>query len=566
MDLAFGSAPTLPQWWSDETVFSWASRYHQLAGHRLAAQTCLALFGDRRQGAQHDLPNRLASLADAAAGNLGTPQSIALDHTLLRYYLIARTPDESAAAVTSLVHPTPGVLKFRLGILTSRFRANHPLKACPRCMDDDVSAWGSSYWHLAHQYPGAWICRQHDTPLLRSTVKTNGISRFKWMLPPKAVLVDVVPSASSAALRQFADFVAGWSSLAPASLTASGIAAACRAQLRQGDGGLELSSRADAASAFAKAIAPLRQVPELQGLPATDALAKGDLDRWVFAPRGGTHPLRHLAIIYWLFSSWDGFLAAYAEAQTDDRAAEPLATAGGPIDPRRVPFVQALQAGRSVTAASKLVGVTVSTGLAWATQHGIKTPRRPKSMTDAIHARIVEELGRGDEKADIARRHDVSVQAVTRVLRSEVGLADTRRLAQGVRAQAAARQAWSAALAAWPGATVADLRTRAGAAYAWLRRHDGQWLDANLPARQRLPLAPRVDWDSRDVRLAEEVRRVAAELTADNAGKRLHPWQIYQALPELKAKQSALVRLPLTTRALAEVTRPPRRSKQQNLL
>jgi len=567
MPLPFASDSPLPPWLPTETVFSWASRYHRLAGHRLAAQTCTALFGHGRHGSQHDFPSRLQCLADRASGQLGTMECLALDHTLLRYYLVTRTPAEAAAAVTSLVQPSPGVLKFRLGILTSRFRANHPLKACPRCIETDVSTRGSSYWHLPHQYPGVWVCRHHDTSLQASTVKTNGVDRFGWVLPSQAGLIDVVPPTAFAALRLFADWVAGWSTLAPASLTASGIAAACRLQLRRGGERGTRTNRAESGAVLAKAIAPLRQVPELQGLPASAGLAKCDLDRWVFAPRGGTHPLRHLAIIHWLFPTWADFLAVYAEAQNADQATELRTTEREAIDPRKEPFVHALESGKSVTAASKLVGVTVSTGLAWAAQRGINTRRRPKSMTEALRACIAKELGRGDEKADIARRHEVSVQAVTRVLRSEVGLSERRKLAQGDRALAAARQAWSAALAAWPGATVADLRRHAGAAYAWLRRHDQLWLNANLPGPLRwLPAAPRVDWDSRDLKLAAEVRRVAAELAAVNVGKRLRPWQIYQALPELKAKQGALARLPLTSRALEEVTRQARRSSQQKLL
>src|SRR5687768_742508 len=123
MSLMSGFELSLPQWLPDETVFSWASRYHKLAGHRLPAQTCLALFGDRRHGSQHDFPTRLERFVDQTAGQLGTPENVALDHTLLRYYLVSRGQGEVAAAISSLVQPTSGVLKFRLGILTSRFRA-----------------------------------------------------------------------------------------------------------------------------------------------------------------------------------------------------------------------------------------------------------------------------------------------------------------------------------------------------------------------------------------------------------------------------------------------------------
>lgn len=127
MPFPFALGACLPSWLPDETVFSWAGRYHELVGHRLAAQTCLALFAHRRHGSQHDFTPRLGWLSRQAGGQLGSPEDIALKRTLLRFYLVPRGPEEGAAAIRSLVDPAPGVLKFTLGLLTSRFRANRKL-------------------------------------------------------------------------------------------------------------------------------------------------------------------------------------------------------------------------------------------------------------------------------------------------------------------------------------------------------------------------------------------------------------------------------------------------------
>jgi hypothetical protein len=558
----------LPEWLPDETVFSWASRYHQLSGHRLAAQTCRVLFGDRRHGSQHDFPTRLGQLVERTGDQLGPPSEIALWRTVLHYYLVPRTPEQITAAVDSLVRPTPGILKFRLGLLTGRFRANHPLKACPLCMAADELAFGSSYWHLAHQYPGMWVCRQHDVALQAATVKSTGVERFGWVLPAAAGLVDVVSPGGVAELRRFADFVAGWSTVSPGSLTTVTIAKASRDRLAEGSVGSAAESRATTSVRYAEFVGRLRCVPELQGLPSSAAQARSDINRWIFAPRGGTHPLRHLALISWLFTTWDDFVDAYAAAQLPGASPErPPIASSQPADARKLGFVAALRSGQSVTAASKLAGISVGTGIAWAAQHGIETGRRPKSITAPLYECISAELRQGDDKSDIAERNGVPVQAVTRVLRNEVGLAEQRRLALFERAQIAARNTWGAAHDAWPGATVAHLRSQAGAAYAWLRRHDKVWLDAHLPKPAPRPAAaPRFDWDRRDQDLAAAVRRVALELAMANPGVRLRPWQIYQALPELKAKQGALARLPLTARALAEVTRRETGSATEKLL
>ena len=566
MDLLCDHGHSLPAWLPDETVFSWASRYHCLAGHRLSEQTCLALFGDRRRGSQHDLPDRLGSLAQKAA-SLGAPDTLVLEHTLLRYYLVPRPREEAASAIKSLIEPTPGVLKFRLGILTSRFRADHPLKACPRCITTDEARWGTSYWHLTHQYPGVWMCAEHGLPLRMASIKANGVDRFGWVLPQYGRLIDVVPDAAVAALRKLTELVQGWTALAPGSLTPTDLAATYRLQMRRAADGPLRASRDEAARSFANSIALLRLAPEMQGLPASPAQAKNDLSRWIYAPRGGTHPLRHLALIYWLFPTWLDFLAVYADARAQGhQSEEPQQISATQIDPRREAFARALAAGRSATASSKLVGVTVGTGLAWATQLGVTTSRRPKSMSAALQMSVAGELARGDEKSEIAERHQISIQAVTRVLRSEVGLADLRHAARHDRAQHHARRSWLNAVEEWPASTLSELRRFAGAAYTWLRRHDRAWLTAHAPARARSQTAaPRVDWDLRDAELAAAVQRVAAELAAAGASARVRAWEIYRALPELKAKQGALNRLPLTSRALALATRRGSRTDDRKL-
>lgn len=207
----------LPQWLPDETFFSLASRYHAISGNRLPAHTNLALFGLRRSGCQHDLPTHLDQFAQRTEGRLGSAETIARNHTILPFYLPARSEEEAVAALESLIGPPNGMLKYRLGIVTSRFRANHPLKACPACMEEDVSEQGVAYWHRAHQLPGVWVCRRHSVWLHEATLKSTGVQRFGWLLPKASILRPVVADSDSHALidelTQFAVLVQQWSRL-----------------------------------------------------------------------------------------------------------------------------------------------------------------------------------------------------------------------------------------------------------------------------------------------------------------------------------------------------------------
>jgi len=173
----------LLSWLPDETFFSLVSRHHSLWGHTTAAKTCELIFGRPRAGTHHDLPNSLQVFVDRVGEAAGDARTIAREHTLLSYYqafLGAKAVDD---VISSMAGPDVSHLKLRLGILTSRFRANHPLKACPSCMAEDAQTYGWAYWHLQHQYPGVWVCASHRVPLLQSSLKATGVQRFQWLLP-----------------------------------------------------------------------------------------------------------------------------------------------------------------------------------------------------------------------------------------------------------------------------------------------------------------------------------------------------------------------------------------------
>lgn len=123
-------ASGIPTWLPDETLFSLCSRYHSLSGNQSASTTCQQLFGHAQFGTAHDFPSKVGEFATRTRGELGTAESIVLQRSLLPYYLPFRSEADQVDALDAMLGRGIGSLKFRLGILTSRFRANHPLKAC----------------------------------------------------------------------------------------------------------------------------------------------------------------------------------------------------------------------------------------------------------------------------------------------------------------------------------------------------------------------------------------------------------------------------------------------------
>jgi hypothetical protein len=96
----------------------------------------------------------LAHLAERTLGTYGDARRIAEDLTMLRFYRVFLPRDLHAHAVSVMEGDTLAHFKLRLGILTSRFRANHPLKACVVCMAADRNRFGWAHCCPRQQSPG----------------------------------------------------------------------------------------------------------------------------------------------------------------------------------------------------------------------------------------------------------------------------------------------------------------------------------------------------------------------------------------------------------------------------
>jgi hypothetical protein len=563
--------PTLLRWLPDETLFSLSSRHHRFWGHSNPAQTSKLLFGRARAGFHHDLPNALAEFQQRTGGCYGNAEELANSRTLLAFYrpfLDGAVLDQARQVMAG---PSVAHLKFALGLLTSRFRANHPLKACKSCMAGDVAEHGWAYWHIDHQFPGVWVCPRHGELLWVSTVKSTGVERFLWHLPAASQLETSLDQPDSLTLGAFSRLAHTAMRLTRADI-ANGEIAVSRAQavLRArmaargwvtAGGNLRLR---EAAGDYAAHCMPLRHVAEFRELPQSADEANVHLGRLLRPLRSGTHPLRLIAAVDWLFDDPEEFLQALRAPSVPLLAGESETNAvQSPAlhhDNRRDRLAELLRAGQSVTAAARMLGVDVGTAMAWAAAVGFTNRRRPKVVTDEVRAEMVNDLREGLDKTQAAERYSVSVVTVTRLLRTEIGLHKAWGDARYLAAQAAARREWSELCETQPTLGVKWIRTLCPGAYAWLYRHDREWLREHAPgagAQHRVPANRGIRWDERDLHLSQAVREAALTLSRTQPGKALRLWQLYQRLPELKPKLSRLDRLPLTKRALEVALQPP---------
>lgn len=560
------------EWLPGETLFSLCSRYHHIAGHRIPAQSCRALFGTPRAGSAHDIPSHVQTLIDRTDGALGKAREIILDRTLLPFYFPFHPEHQCENWLAQMTTGSSPTLKAQMGLAASQFGASHPLKACPACMQSDANEHGVAYWHVDHQVPGVLVCPLHGTPLLTATDKVSGQDRFGWVLPGKAhleiVLGNHVPSCGEYLLAEGA--LALWRLPISFTFAQDRLSRLYKAKLVEQDFVHAISSRVDL-KRFEQALSGVLEANSISNfwpwLSARDTLTS--LSRRLLrmshptSPRFSRHPLNHLPLVILLFGSWKHFWTAYHEREkdngddiaTDARKMELVGQeAADPKAPLRASLIEKVRSGQSVSHAAQLTGVAVATAMAWAASEGIQSPRRPKVLKPDVRLRLIQQLRRGTDKTVAASLASISVETVTRFLMTEPGLHTQWSTARFNKAQKRARGSWQTIRHSFPEAPSNEWRKLDPAAYAWLYRNDRLWLQRSIQDRPQSPATSvqRRDWQERDASLAHAVRVAALDWYVSHPGKRPTIGVLCAAVAGLRPKMSALSKLPLTRKAIQD--------------
>jgi len=556
---------TLPitEWFVDETLYSLCCRFHYVSGNALASTSARQLFSHPRYGTQHDFASRINVFVQRTQGMFGAnAEEIVYEHTILPYYLPWRTRRQAHTIVQQLSAGHAGNIKSLLGLPSSRIRANHPLKACPMCMQADKRLVGVSYWHLTHQLPGVLACPTHACALMMSVKKATGVGRFLWYLPHEGSFYPLASgleaTASNRWLERLSNAAIAAFRLAPdIHIDPDRLVAAYREALNdrallRGNVQIALRDAAHQYLQFTQALNfPGLDIP----LPTSQAQARLHLTRLLALPQRSTHPLRHLLIILWLFENWDQFWKMYTHAKPSrvDSIAKATDLAKQPNGPRTARLLSLIQSeGLTVSAAARQIGIAVQTAQAWASAQGVRVQRRSKTPSRYLKA-MINDLRLGRDKAEIADRYSVSVQTVSRLLKTEPNLLAQWQGAHHTRQVLAARRTWQRTIARNPQAILKELRALQPGCYTWLYRHDRLWLTQSLAHAPKSHHAPTgVDWCQRDAQLVA-LLSVTVQRIKIQTNSSITLQQIYQSEPSIKPYLNKLKRLPLTRQLLEQV-------------
>jgi len=275
------------------------------------------------------------------------------------------------------------------------------------------------------------------------------------------------------------------------------------------------------------------------------------------------HPVCHVLLIEVLFGSLDAFLRACRE---EEQAAAQVRPDVPPAESHSASAHDQkllLDETLSCREVARRLRTSITTVVLTRRQHGVRIAERPKKMTSELMGSVLSELRNGGDLAVVSKRCDVSVSVLYRILKANAGENAAWKDARSAATRTKHRQEWLLALKSTSNAKVFDLRKRAGAAYAWLRRHDGEWLGRNLPGAPRSPAVARVDWGNRDALLASRVPRIAAAIRSEKRPIRVTPNEILRRLKLAATWQHYRERLPLLMSALKSCAEPLPEFKQR---
>lgn len=554
-----------------ESLFSWASRRHVLYGYGAPWKTCMDLFGHRRLGAQHDLPRRLDQFVQRIDGVLGTAESIIQERTLYPFYQPFRSVDEDSELQARMRGDCVGAIKVSLGLITSRFRANHPLKACPQCLLEDQQFRGFRLWRTAHQFPGVWWCLNHDVALQESAVKSNGVDLNGWMLPATNRLLPpyTVPSMATASaicsIRLLAKACVDIGAMAPDFRVNYARTRSAYRRALWARGWLTRHDWVDwprACQSYVEFVAPLRAVPELSALAANTTEARRQLSN-LFGPfRDRSHPLRHLSVICWLFGTVAAFRCIHDAIDSDSLEwSQPLAVGNDamPGTPKHSAEKRSSATGEqrgmatSLAALNRVVSHAVSKP---ASEIDRPNPTYPKKLSNEDRQDAIERLRCGEPIAAVAKSSGRSRKTIDNLRRTVPGLYQAWKDATYAAAFSRARQQWIAAMEASPTSSIDATRLTARWAFGWLYRNERGWLNLHCqmlrskPGKKRAPFL----WNERDSALASQLEAAISGLRLKNGTARVTLQQLCLAVPELRPKLAALERMPRCRRLIAITT------------
>lgn len=544
----------LPILQPDMTIYSLVAITHRWGGSSRGEQISQSLFGSPGAGLRHDFPSHLDEFCNRTESAYGCPDEVALNATVLPFFLRFRPPEVQAKVLTLMRGDTVEPLKFILGLPAGPSGASMPLCACEYCIRDDKDAHGFAYWHLQHQLPGVFMCANHGYPVFQSDIRINGCGRSSFFLPDDPELVStkkpVISDMQKPVLQRLSILSAAALNRAlPGGYSPQVLLATYLHGLKQ-QGLLTRSGRVRVGEFIKWMRDQYHMIARLD--PFNRIIDERHVEgmlRLVRKPRMPFHSVCHLLLIEALFGGWDKFTSVYEwehQMELPLIFQEDTCTEAEELHQVCENEAVVIELARrhkngdgSVTALSKELGIDVGTAIRWLGKLGLlEVSRRPHVVTHEIRAEIILSIKCGESFQEIAKTFSLSQATIDRICNEKPELHEMWRAARHERMRKAAREKFELLIMLSPNITRVELLRTKNSGYSWLSRHDKEWLKVRLPVRTAPRVRsftkrrPCVDWVLRDQECLAAIKAIEATLRFET-WERMRPRAVLRKIQNL---------------------------------
>lgn len=557
---------TFPSFLPDELIYSARARYIQHMRFGNVRGIIEESFGVKNATAVLDLPSGLELFIHSLPlGHSYTIDYLISNHTHLPLYALFLEPSRLKQVRQDMASTNGGSIHTRIGLMASRIPANKYFQFCVRCNQEDLENYGEVYWHRLHQVAGVHICPKHLIWLEQSHFEIhNNSNRYRYIsaeqaihiAPPRYTNLGHKLDGVLTTIAREVEWLLNCEldPQGPMKLHTAYMRRLAAIGLITPNGRIRIQELLEMFKAFYS-----HEILASLSCELDPEVNENWLVRLLRNKKAAFSPIQHLLVIQFL---------GCTVAELLSKQNEEMVFGAGPwpcLNPTCIHYQQpviqqcSLQWYRANCEATGTF--TCSCGFSYQR----KWPQESQSKTHKPYRVIQYGKVWDDTLISLTNDSTLSLRATAKRLGVDPATVKTQKdrvLREDASNQTSDREdadksarhkaIWIEARLQYSELSKTALREVIPAVYAWLYRHDRQWLNNNSPSRKE-PVRNdnRVDWNALDSRLAQEAIEAATNMRSETTRpKQITVASLARAIGEVARIQKHPAKLPKTVAML----------------
>lgn len=164
----------------DELLYSVFARYHFYSGNIDLKDTLSELFGKNSAIPSFEIASHLRFLCDALSGNY-SPDRLIQEQTIFPFYAPFLPGNRKGELLKDIKSSDGKGIYAKIGIVAGSICKKESIYYCSACATEEMERLGEAYIHREHQLQGVLMCPNHERFLKKYPVKRSENSRVEYI-------------------------------------------------------------------------------------------------------------------------------------------------------------------------------------------------------------------------------------------------------------------------------------------------------------------------------------------------------------------------------------------------